>query len=289
MALNTDPNTPRVVLGFAALFLSYGLGQALTDVFQTDTDSISSPYRPLVRGEISRRDVLLVSLSGLLLCGLALALLSSATLVLSVVAILGLATYTPLKRRWWGGPPWNSWIVALLPANGFLAAGATPRAAIASPALPLVMGSVFFTYAIFVIIGYLKDVEADRATGYRTLAVRFGRRAAVAVSSLCLAAGMACSLRLLATTPVDVASVPAGIALVFWAGGALALSLAHTRGYRVSRDDQAHPAVALSVRGYLALHLGECVWLRPGLAVPALLLWGLFETALIFRPSRSQI
>jgi len=44
--------------------------------------------------------------------------------------------------------------------------------------------SVFGTYAVFVLIGYLKDVEADRATGYQTIAVRFGRRAAVLVSSV---------------------------------------------------------------------------------------------------------
>ena len=35
-----------------AFFLSYGFGQALTDCFQLDTDALSSPYRPLVRGTI---------------------------------------------------------------------------------------------------------------------------------------------------------------------------------------------------------------------------------------------
>ena len=58
---------PALALG-AAFFLSYGFGQALTDCFQTDTDALSSPYRPLVRGEIARRDVLGVSLAGLLAC-----------------------------------------------------------------------------------------------------------------------------------------------------------------------------------------------------------------------------
>ena len=44
------------VVGFAAVliglafFVSYGFGQALTDCFQTDTDALSAPYRPLVRG-----------------------------------------------------------------------------------------------------------------------------------------------------------------------------------------------------------------------------------------------
>ena len=53
------------LIAFIPLFLSYGLGQALTDCFQTDTDAISSPYRPLVRGIISKSQVLAVSLAGL--------------------------------------------------------------------------------------------------------------------------------------------------------------------------------------------------------------------------------
>src|SRR3569832_104450 len=48
----------KYLFAFIAFFLGYGFGQALTDVFQTDTDSISSPYRPLVRGIISKRSVL---------------------------------------------------------------------------------------------------------------------------------------------------------------------------------------------------------------------------------------
>jgi len=45
--------TPTVLLVFVASFLSYGFGQALTDCFQTDTDALSAPYRPLVRGTVS--------------------------------------------------------------------------------------------------------------------------------------------------------------------------------------------------------------------------------------------
>src|SRR3972149_5056593 len=57
-----------VWLTVLAAFLSYGFGQALTDCFQIDTDSISSPYRPLTQGRISRSATLLVSCAGLSLC-----------------------------------------------------------------------------------------------------------------------------------------------------------------------------------------------------------------------------
>ena len=44
---------PSLLVAALPFFLSYGLGQAITDTFQTDTDALSSPYRPLVRGAIS--------------------------------------------------------------------------------------------------------------------------------------------------------------------------------------------------------------------------------------------
>ena len=46
---------------FLTFFLSYGFGQALTDCFQIDTDTLSSPYRPLTQGRINKKDVLTVS------------------------------------------------------------------------------------------------------------------------------------------------------------------------------------------------------------------------------------
>src|SRR5512146_1652118 len=53
---------------FAAAFLSYGFGQALTDCFQIDTDALSAPYRPLTRGTISRLQTFVVSVVGLIFC-----------------------------------------------------------------------------------------------------------------------------------------------------------------------------------------------------------------------------
>ena len=50
-------------------------------------------------------------------------------------------------------------------------------------------------------LGYLKDVEADRATGYDTLPVRFGRPRAVAASAAFCAVGLAGSLATLASRP----------------------------------------------------------------------------------------
>src|SRR5512135_3245706 len=100
------------ILRFAASFFSYGFGQALTDCFQIDTDSISSPYRPLTQGRISRPLVLAVSGLGLAVCVLVFGGLNPWTLLPGVLAGIGLVTYTWFKRRWWGGPFYNAWIVA---------------------------------------------------------------------------------------------------------------------------------------------------------------------------------
>ncbi len=280
-----------LVAAFAVFFCSYGLGQALTDVFQVDTDSLSSPYRPLVRGEVSRPQVFLVSLGGLTLCAATFWFINAETALLSVAGVLGLATYTPLKRRWWGGPAWNSWIVALLPLLGFLCGAQTLRSMPADPFLPWLVGSVFCSYAVFVLLGYLKDVSADRATGYETLPVRFGRRATVAVSAVFAAAALAftslLSLRVFEQRPPTPLATLLGAGLVCLA--LVWLVLAHLRMACTDRDDQAHPAIACSVRAFVALHAGEAAWLRPELALLGVFLVVGLELALAARPCESQI
>ncbi len=278
----------RLAACLLAFVASYGLGQALTDVFQTDTDALSSPYRPLVRGEIGRGEVLAVSLLGLVLCGAALALASAANLALALLAVLGLAAYTPLKRRWWGGPPCNAAVVALLPAMGLLCGEPSPARAALHPLLLPAVVSVFGSYAVFVVLGYLKDVEADRATGYETVAVRFGRRTAVLVSATFGLVAVAASVAFQARAAIDPSPgrLPGA---TLWAAGLVCLAAAHVRAWGVRDDAGAHPAVVLSVRAFVLLHLGEAALVRPEFLPPALAILLLFEGALVARPCREQV
>lgn len=278
----------RVALGFAAFTLAYGFGQALTDVTQTDTDTLSAPYRPLVSGELRRRDVLVASGAGLVLCTAALVVLNPWTLFLAALSIAGLATYTSMKRRFWAGPGHNSWVIALLPAMGALAGRESIATALRNPTVWAAMASVFFSYATFVLLGYLKDVEADRATGYLTLPVRYGRAVTVAVSTLCVPIALVASLltvrrAAMAVTPSSIAS---GIG---WLVGASLLLAAHLQARAVSRDEDAHPAIATCVRGFVALHLAEATLLRPTLAALAVVVYAAFELALATRPCKEQV
>jgi len=275
-----------VELGLAmlAFFLTYGLGQALTDTTQTDTDAISAPYRPLVRGEITKSAVVAVSLTGLAACALVFAWLNPWTLAVSLLCVVGLATYTPLKRRWWGGPPWNSWIVALLPLIGWLSHGGRPWEALAQPGLGGAMLSAFGTYATFVLLGYLKDVEADRASGYDTFPVHFGRRATVVASAVFGTLGLVGSLVLILPSMSG-----AMVGLAMWGVGFLTLAGVHLRCLPLVRDEQAGPLLVYGVLGLVWIHLGEAALLRPDGTAFLVVVAVLAVPALLARPSKEQV
>ena len=252
-------------MSLCVFFLAYGFGQAATDVFQTDTDALSSPYRPLVRKIVRRRDVLVVALLGLIACGAMLAATNPQTLILAALGVVGLLTYTPLKRRFWAGPLHNAWIVALLPAMGAMCGGASLIAALSSPRVLLAMASSLLSYAVFVVLGYLKDVEADRATGYDTVAVRFGRRRAIGVSAILAALSLVPSAVLVKPAlayPVASWSV---LGAPFWLAGVAFMVIAHVGMLDVRRDADAHPWITMSVRAFVFLRLGEVLARDPSL------------------------
>ena len=266
-----------------ASFFSYGFGQALTDCFQVDTDSISSPYRPLTQGRLSRNLVLAVSGLGLTGCILIFATLNPRTLLPGFLAGLGLLSYTFFKRRWWGGPFYNAWIVAALCAMGFISGnGASP------PFLPdgLLLAAVLFGYANFVLAGYFKDISADRTTGYHTLPVVFGRRLSARVSD-----GMALLMVLFAAALVlrdtqAAALLPAGIFLL---AGLAAVIRSQILLHKVSTDEEAHAPIALTVHSYILVLSGVTLSRRPEWFLPLAAFYGLFVLALALRPEKSQI
>ena len=282
LALGRAP-IAHVVLAFVVLFLSYGLGQALTDVFQSDTDALSAPERPLVQGTIDKRTVLIASVGGLTACAAVIVLLSPAAALPAAIAIAMLATYTPLKRRWWGGPPWNSAVVALLPLLGRMAGGTGLAEALTDAAVRAAMVSSFGTYTVFVLLGYLKDVEADRATHYNTVPVRFGRHAAVVGSAVFALLGLAASVWLVRPR----LAVSAGTAL--WSVGAVVLVAAHVLAWRSTSDDDAWPGIQASVHGFVALHLGEAAAIKPRWTLVAWILFGASIVAMLQRPVRRQV
>jgi 4-hydroxybenzoate polyprenyltransferase len=280
-----DPATGRVVLAFVPLFLSYGLGQALTDCFQTDTDSVSAPYRPLVRGIVTRRQILTVSLVGLTAVVLVLAYLNPVILVLGFAAVAGLLTYTYFKRTWWGGPPWNSWIVAILPIMGRLV-DRQYRLAIPGedgPAFTFAVLSVFFGYMNFVVMGYFKDISADRETGYRTFPVVFGWRPAAVYGDVTAAAAAAFAglvLAFVGANPWSLVMYVAGLVLHVRAQ----IAMHHTRNESETGGPIASGVRALVLYCLAMVAAGRQEW-TPFLVV----FYVLFELVLKMRPERGQV
>lgn len=274
-----------------AFFLSYGFGQALTDCFQLDTDSLSAPYRPLVRGSIRRRDVLWVSLIGLLAVAAVFATHNPLNVPLAILAVLGLATYTFFKRRWWAGPFYNAWIVVVLALVGYLAGfGRGQGLGADSIAVAATLAAVFFGYANFVLTGYYKDISADRATGYRTLPVRFGPSISARVSdvfALLMVASAAAGVY--AGGSHGASALEIVPALVLAAAGIAAACIAQIRLHAVRDERQAHRAIAPVVHAYILLLAAVAAAQRPGWTLGLFLFYAAFVLTMRSRPMREQI
>jgi 4-hydroxybenzoate polyprenyltransferase len=278
-------STMGILLISIASFLSYGFGQALTYCFQTDTDAISAPYRPLTQGMVSTQQILIISVAGLTGCVAIFSSYNPLNLFLGVLAGAGLATYTPFKRRWWAGPFYNAWIVGVLCLMGYLAGGGS--GASSTPIVfKLLLAAMFFGYANFVLSGYFKDIAADRVTGYKTLPVVYGRKKAAWVSD-----GLAALMILMVMTIVvqlhrtSVVWIAVGFLLL----GTITAIRAQVCLHRVKEDKDAHRAISKVVHSYILMLAGIAAAQKPAWAMPLMLFYVAFVLVMEIRPEKHQI
>ncbi len=289
MAATTTVSLAPLLTTFIAAFFAYGFGQALTDCFQTDTDAISAPYRPLTTGLVSRKSIFLMSLTGLTLCAVTFAARNPWNLALGAAAALGLATYTPFKRKWWGGPWYNGWIVVVLCVMSYLATRDRAEMSLPPFFLPL-LGTVFFGYANFVLAGYFKDIEADSATGYSTLPVVFGRRVAAYASdglavAFCAAAAWT-AVQVLGIYPSRPGHL---LALLFCIPALCHILVGQIQLHRNNRDSDAYRPIIHVVQSYILLLSAVATLLRPEWTALLVVHYGAFLQVLERRPEVSQI
>jgi len=290
IANNPDIPLYKLVLGTAAFLFTYGLGQALTDVFQTDTDSISSPYRPLVQGLITKKQVFCVSLTGLFFCVLIFTVFNPWMLLPGIIGVLGLITYTFFKRRWWGGPFWNAWIVAALALMGKMV-HTFEFSRIFDANLIFGMLSFFFSYAVFVLTGYLKDISADSQTNYQTIPVRFGWKTTVVISLLYTLIAIAFSFLILKNSNIFRFDSSSGIVIfIIWAISIVIYALAYVQLLTIQENEKkAFVGIENIVRGFLLIHLAESMAFKPSLLAFGIGYYLLFEIVLFIRPEKSQV
>ena len=279
----------KSILIFLASFLSYGFGQALTDCFQTDTDSISSPYRPLTQGRISKTQVLIVSITGLVLCISVFTFYNPMNLLLGILSGVGLATYTYFKRKFWSGPFYNAWIVGVLFLMAFLS-GSNLSMITENHKLVYGLSAVFWGYANFVLVGYFKDVEADRATGYNTFLVVFGRRLSSIASNIF---GVLTILSVIFvfsySNSFERLLEQSSIQIIILALGILIMFFCQVLVYFIKQDDESSNAISLSVHAYILLLTSIIVLNKNEWIIPMIIFYVLFNLTMIFRPAKNQI
>ncbi|MDP2039465.1 MAG: UbiA family prenyltransferase [Ignavibacteria bacterium] len=279
---------PETAILFLVFFFSYGFGQALTDCFQTDTDAISSPYRPIVRGEINKNHVLFVSFIFLSTCGIILALFSTSSFLLALLCVFGLSTYTFFKRRWWGGPFYNGWIVAVLFLIGYYS-GLKNSSAFLTPQILAALVSVLFGYANFVLVGYYKDVTADSKTGYNTFVVVFGRKAAAIVSDVFALVFVVCGISAFALSNNVNSTMLLLLSVSFLLTSVIASVYTQVQLHKVTNDTDAHRAVSPSVHTYILMFCAIASINKPEWMLVLILFYLGFVITLNVRPEKSQI
>lgn len=291
--LSFAPDLPplNIFILFIAFFLSYGFGQALTDCSQIDTDSISSPYRPLTQGLLNKKDVYWVSLAGLFSVGIVFIWHSLTNLLLTLCAILGLATYTFFKKRWWGGPFYNSWIVLVLFLIGYFSG--TRESGTRWPielTFLLSMTIVFFGYANFVLVGYFKDISADRATGYLTLPVVFGIKKSAYVSDIfaVLLLG-ATALLIFGKNGTLSVSFQNPTVFVFLVPGIILTIFAQYVAHKILSEETAHRAIVPIVYAYILILSAIIVSQKPTWSLFIFIFYAAFILIMKVRPQKEQI
>lgn len=155
--------------GGSAFFISAG-GNCLNDFFDVEIDKINKPFRPLPRGEISKRSALWFSVL-LFFAGFCVSLfIRPLSVVIAVIAVIFLIFYGyTLKRKLF----WGNFTVSFVSALAFLYGGITTRD------FKLSLIPAFFAFLFHMgreIIKDVQDLEGDLSLNVSSLPIRFGIR-----------------------------------------------------------------------------------------------------------------
>jgi 4-hydroxybenzoate polyprenyltransferase len=283
----------RFVTAFFSLFFFLGFGQALSDIFDRDTDRHSSPDRPMMKRLIRPRDVFIVSFAGLIACSAVMFILNPLTLAINIAIIAAWRNYRVFKRLWWIGPFWKAFIISLIMVDGYLAGGSPVTDLLTSSSVQSGFLTIFFAYTALSILGSFKDISADRRTGFRTLPVLFGWRPSVIISAAFAGAAGVYSFLFFEGAGLDFSRpVPlnTGISFIFLGISWVFYVLAHIKIYRVrGYEDQAFRGIEYMMRGFIFMTMAEVLVLKPQLLSLSVAYYLFFEFAFHARPNRAQV
>jgi geranylgeranylglycerol-phosphate geranylgeranyltransferase len=177
-------------IGWVAVLtaLATGAGNVVNDYHDVGVDRLNKPSRPLPSGRLSMRAAAVLYLvCSLVIVGLALLLAPAGVARLVVGWQVALFAYARWCKRWLVV---GNLLVAAVSSSAFLAGAMVGGNASAG----WVPGLIGFSFVICrEVVKGGEDLEGDRATGVRTLAVRLGRARAGSVAAA-LMLGLACLL-----------------------------------------------------------------------------------------------
>lgn len=207
-------------LGLGMLFLQFAIGIA-NDLADAEADAIAKPAKPIPAGLLARRHALVA----LGLCGvlgmLAAASVGLAAATLGIVGLSdGLAYDLRLKGTVLSWVPFSAG-VALLPVYAWVGAtGSWPGALWGILILGLLAG------VTLALANSLSDLEKDRGTGVRSIAVALGRERTFTLDAALMLGVQAIAAATVPWSGADARSLAAGIAgaCVAWTGVGLAAS-----------------------------------------------------------------
>lgn len=255
----SHPTSASIALGVVGCAFGYGIGQVVNDYTDRHADAINAPDRPFVTGAINPviaisavtvATIVMIALSTIVAPGLA---------IWGAVAIVGHVVYSLTKGIPILGNVSNGVDLAVFTLMG-AAATAPDRAWNDIPSEVLLAAGLMATVlAGFALTSYFKDIDGDRAAGFRTLPVVAGTRvtAWAIVPFFLVAVAVLTAIAIASPDALGANDGAAAAGAVFWvllmlAAGAFAMAVADSFRAPIER---AFEAVRSSVRGVVLFGL----------------------------------
>ena len=172
---------PRLVIGFVTGFALTAASMAINDYYDREIDAVNEPNRPIPSGATKPKEALALALF-LTAVGFSAAYLTNVPCFLTaVIAWLVFVAYTTVGKR--SGLPGNflvSAVVAIPVVYGSIA--------ITGPVVPVKLNVLIFASIAFLsntgreITKGIVDIQGDKSQNVKTLAVRYGEKAAGVVA-----------------------------------------------------------------------------------------------------------
>ena len=165
----------RNILVLILLFSSYGINQVINDLLGRKEDKYNAPMRPLVSGELTKKNAIFVTLILFIFGAIGTYFLNPWALVIYFLAYLMNFIYEHLKGIPFLGNIWFGFMIALAPLFGAMAVAGydfgqivNDRSLLSLAVLVAASSSALCYYTFF------KDYEGDRIAGKKTAIVALG-------------------------------------------------------------------------------------------------------------------